>query len=380
MSDAFQPEIDTDPASDPMGDPMWELVARDLAGEGTADESAAVAAWLADRPEDAAILALVKARSARVAQRADITVDTEAALHRVRDLIADETRATLSVSSGSPRARMDAGPVAAARREVGEVRSSGMRRWWTAGAAAAVLVAVVGVAQWRRGASEVAAPINYRTATGVTDTLRLRDGSTVVLAPGSELVVAEGYGRNSRTVTLRGAAFFEVEHDAARPFVVRVNAAEVRDLGTAFSIRTGVSGAVSVAVTHGIVALKPASSTQQAELRAGDHGVLAGGTVTVRRGIVSDDDVAWTRGVLNYRDTPLDEVQSDLQRWYGYTVRVMDPVLARRTLTASFRADSSSQALRVIALAIGADAVVRGDTVFLRTLDAAPDSASIRSP
>jgi transmembrane sensor len=108
--------------------------------------------------------------------------------------------------------------------------------------------------------------------------------------------------------------------------------------------------------------------------------VLAGGTVTVRRGIVSDDDVAWTRGVLNYRDTPLDEVQSDLQRWYGYTVRVMDPVLARRTLTASFRADSSSQALRVIALAIGADAVVRGDTVFLRTLDAAPDSASIRSP
>lgn len=368
MSDAFQPTPDADQAPDPMADPMWPLVVRDLAGETTPEESAAVTAWLADHPEDAAVVALVKARATRHERQADIVVDTEGALHRVTARIAEAHRSALTVSRGGQPARTPA------------LRT---RRWWTMGAAAAALIGIMAVTPWRtlfNPETTSASPRVYRTATGVVDSLRLPDGSTVVLAPGSELTLASGFGNGARTVTLRGAAFFEVEHDVARPFVVRVNDAEVRDLGTAFTIRTGASGAVSVAVTHGIVALRPTASRQQAELRAGDQGMLAAGTVTVRRGVVTTDDVAWTRGLMHYRDTPLDVVQSDLERWYGLTVRMTDPALARRTLTASFRADSSAQAIRLIALAIGADAVVRGDTVLLRPVDASPDVEPARVP
>lgn len=366
---------------------MWGLVARDLAGEATAEESVTVAEWLATRPEDAGLVALVKGHRARIEGRAALTVDTEGALRRVRERIADDRRTTLSVSDGGLPARPHAPRVAATepRTRIGSPIGTRAFPLWriTAAVAAAALVAIVGFSQWRANgggdANEIAS-VTYRTATGITDTLRLPDGSTIILAPGSALTVAAGYGNGARTVALDGAAFFEVEHDEARPFVVRVSNAEVRDLGTAFSVRTGASGAVSVAVTHGIVALQPLSSTQRVELRAGDHGALTGTTVTVSRGVVTEEDVSWTRGVMSYRDTPLDEVQGDLFRWYGKTLRVTDPQLARRTLTASFRADSSAQAIRLIALAIGADAEVRGDTVFLWPLGGPTDSASMRRP
>jgi transmembrane sensor len=129
-----------------------------------------------------------------------------------------------------------------------------------------------------------------------------------------------------------------------------------------------VNGRVSVAVTHGIVALRDttAGSAAPVELRAGDRGVLQAGTVAVARGTVTDEDMAWMRGQLAYRDAPLAEVQADLRRWYGIELRVADSALAQRTLTATFHGDSSAQVVQVIALALGADVVQRGDTIFLQ--------------
>jgi transmembrane sensor len=195
----------------------------------------------------------------------------------------------------------------------------------------------------------------------------------VVLAPGSVLTLAADYGTTTREVTLEGAAYFDVQHDEGHPFTVHTASADIRDIGTAFSVKTAADGEVAVDVTHGIVALSArANAAAPVELRAGDRGVLAQQAVTVRRGTVTADDVAWTRGVLSYRDASLAEVRADLQRWYGLELRIADSVLARRTLTASFRGDSATQLVRVIALALGADVVQHGDTVLLQPQGLSP--------
>jgi transmembrane sensor len=356
MSDEIRPLWSED------ADARWEAIARHVAGESDPAESTAVSAWLAAHPEDAALAALVKARAARAEQRSAVSVDTETALAAVRARMAAPMRAPqLTVErGGAPRTA--AAPTAAHG-------AAPMRRSWrgVAFAAAAGLVAVVGIAQWRGGAS--AAPTEYRTAVGQRDSVRLPDGSTVVLAPGSRLTLAATYGTGPRDVTLEGAAFFEVQHDAAHPFTVHTASADIRDIGTAFTVKT-TDGAVSVAVTHGIVSL--ASNTtaavpaSPAELHAGDRGTINQGAVVVQRGVVTDEDVAWTRGQLAYRDAPLSEVQADLMRWYGIDLRITDSTLARRTLTASFRGDSAAQMIQTIALALGADVVQTGDTVLLQ--------------
>jgi len=330
----------------------WDAISRVVAGESDAVESAAVAQWFATHPEDAALAAIVKAQADRAAMGSVVSVDTERALSVVRSRMTETP--SLTVHRGGAAQSSVAKPAAATRRWRGPVL------------AAAALTAIVGLAQWRGGTT--ATEQVYATPVGQRDSVMLPDGSTVVLAPGSRLTVASGFNNGNRAVTLEGAAFFDVKHDGAHPFVVHSRGAEIRDIGTAFSVKTDANGRVSVAVTHGIVALRDttAGSAGPVELRAGDRGVLQAGTVAVTRGTVTDEDMAWTRGQLAYRDAPLAEVQADLRRWYGIELQVTDAVLAQRTLTASFRGDSAAQVIQVIALALGADVVQRGDTILLQ--------------
>ncbi|WP_309669336.1 FecR domain-containing protein [Gemmatimonas sp.] len=344
MSEEIRPSAASAPETD------WDAISRSVAGESDAVESAAVSQWLAAHPEDAALVALVKARADQAESRSAVSVDTERALAAVRSRIT--ATPSLTVTRG--------GAVKSASATV-------TRRWrGPAFAAAAVLAAMVGIAQWRGG--NATSPQVYATQVGQRDSVKLPDGSTVVLAPGSRLTVASGFNAGNREVTLEGAAYFDVKHDGAHPFVVHSRGAEIRDIGTAFSVNTDVNGRVAVAVTHGIVALRDtaAGSAAPVELRAGDRGVLQAGSVAVARGTVTDEDMAWTRGQLAYRDAPLAEVQADLRRWYGIELQVTDAVLAQRTLTASFRGDSAAQVVQVIALALGADVVQRGDTILLQ--------------
>ncbi len=341
------------PSDASAADADWDAISRVIAGESDAVESAAVAHWLAAHPEDAALAAIVKARANRAATQSMVSVDTERALSAVRSRMMDSP--SLTVSRGGAAQSSVAKPAAAVRRWRGPVL-----------AVAAALTAMVGIAQWRGGTASVEQV--YVTTVGQRDSVTLPDGSTVVLAPGSRLTVASGFKSGNRDVTLEGAAFFEVKHDGAHPFVVHSRGAEIRDIGTAFSVKTDVNGRVSVAVTHGIVALRDTTSGSAApvELHAGDRGVLQAGAVAVARGTVTDEDMAWTRGQLAYRDAPLAEVQADVRRWYGIELQVVDAVLAQRTLTASFRSDSAAQVIRVIALALGAEVVQRGDTILLQ--------------
>ena len=330
----------------PAGQDEWEAVARVLAGESPDDETRRVRRWLDARPADAAFVAAV-ARLAPPASAPATDVDVEAALRRVHD-------------------RLDATDVRPLR-----PRGTPAHRRWPAvlPALAAAAVLLVAALVWR-GARTVDAEVRtVATAVGQRDSLHLSDGSRVVLGPGSRLAVAAGFGDERREVELRGEAFFEVVHDDARPFVVRAGGATVRDVGTAFTVRSADAGDVRVAVTEGVVLLGAASAGEAGGVRleAGDRGVLRpGAPPEVARGAVTEDDLAWTRGRLVFRDASLGEVAAALRRWYGVELRVEDGTLADRHLTADFAGEPVGRVLEVLGLALGATVERRGDAVTLR--------------
>jgi transmembrane sensor len=265
------------------------------------------------------------------------------------------------------------------------------------GALAAGLAAVIVTVVARRGgdasgpevtAGAAGAERRYATAVGQRDSVRLPDGTRVVLGAASTMTVPADYGATTRTVVLDGEAYFHAEHDAVRPFVVRVGPAAVHDLGTAFTVRHGPDvadgrGRVAVTVTEGAVRLAAvdlaptpgpvAARDSGIVLRAGERGVVA--PVPGRRFAAARvdgsatavaDDTAWTSGRLVFRDAPLVEVAGALRRWYGVELRVADPTLARRHLTATFRGEPLPEVLRVVGLALGARVDRRGDTVVVR--------------
>jgi transmembrane sensor len=208
------------------------------------------------------------------------------------------------------------------------------------------------------------------TTVGVRDSVRLPDGTRVILAPASRIAVSPSFGTTSREVTIHGMAWLAVRHDAAAPFTVRAGDAIVRDVGTAFTVRTGdgAPDAVSVTVNEGSVELRGTSANAPAiTLAAGDRGQLAAGQVTAQRGVASDADVAWTRGRLVFRDARLDVVRADLRRWYGIDLQIADPSLAGRRLTATFEDEPIDRVLQVIALALGARVERHDSVAVLRT-------------
>lgn len=352
-----------DQTPDP-ADAAWTAAARAMAGEGTAEEREAFRLEAEAHPGRAELLASLDEALRSLAADARPDVDVEAALAAVmarrdeRPLGAEPSRPVVVIIPPST------------------VRLARWRRAAWRSAAALVMVMLFAVIFWRTRPTPTTpsglwAPM-YTTGVGARETVKLADGSVVQLGPESRLSVDADYGRGERAVRLEGEAWFEVKHDDARPFVVRTRAAEVRDLGTVFTVRTLGSAGTRVAVTEGSVALRTSLGQGEQVLRAGDRGAVAEGAVTVERGVGTEDDVAWTQGRLVFRDAPVPEVADALKRWYGITLVVRDPQLANRHLTASFGTETADQAVAVVAAALGGQLVRRGDTASVVPAGASP--------
>jgi transmembrane sensor len=175
------------------------------------------------------------------------------------------------------------------------------------------------------------------------------DGATVVLGPESVLRISGSYGLRDRTVSLTGHAYFDVTHDAGRPFRVWAGGVLAEDIGTRFDVRAYArDSAMRLVVADGAVAMHP--PRVQADGSAGraaplstvvvTRGMMAtageDGVVRVRSGLPMDGYLSWRDGRLAFDDTPLPEVVAELSRWYDLDIRLGDPRLASKTLTASF--------------------------------------------
>jgi transmembrane sensor len=330
--------------------PDWEAVARYLAGESPAGERDAVQSWLAANPEESRAIAALDDVLDGLALGPESTqgIDVEAALAKVNARRQEAVHKPLGRGLEFPR------------------RS---RVWIPLAAAAALVIAIGAIVARGRSTPEQPTTIAARTFTtrvGGRDSLRLPDGTTVILGPASRLTLAANYGQAERKVELQGEAYFDVVHDPAHAFAISANGATISDIGTSFGVHADSTGTVRVSVKSGSVELK--SATTSTVLKAGDVGTAAPGQVVMaERGAMTDDDLAWTRGTLVFRNATIAEVRDDLRRWYGIELVTADTTLLARHLTATFTAnDSITAVLRNIALSLPATIHRRGDTAVLR--------------
>ena len=219
----------------------------------------------------------------------------------------------------------------------------------TVPAAVAVGVAAVVVLDARR--AEVPLPPRvYETTEAQRAELVLSDGTRVRIAPASRLRIAADYGDERRDVWLDGQAYFDVVHDARRPFTVYAGNASARDLGTTFAVRSYAEDrAVQVVVREGVVALSGVG-----RLVAGDVGRLtAEGAASVRRGADVEEMLGWLDGRHAFTDTPLDQVLLTLHRWYGVEVRLADSALATLPFTGTLDEVPPRAAIDLVAATLG---------------------------
>lgn len=336
--------------------PDWDALARYVSGESTEEEAAEIGRYLDRNPQDRQVLdGLVR------------LVEPAAA----RAIAADEVERALAEA----RRRRDLAGVLpmrpSHRRRKGASRFGSGMPWVSIAAGLTVLLA--GALVWQRAGDRTDRPsvaMTYRSGSGAADSVHLPDGSRVVLAPRSELVVSADYGKTARQVELRGVGYFDVTHDDARPFAVQSGGATIRDVGTIFTVRGDSGGSLRVAVQEGAVLVHRTGTPedQGVLLHEGDLATMdTGHPVVVRRGVVGADDAAWTTGRLVFRDATLSDVASELRRWYGVELQAADSATANRHLTAEFRGESLDQIVSELTLALDAGVERRGDTLVVRS-------------
>ncbi|MFH5834155.1 FecR family protein [Halalkalibaculum sp. DA384] len=252
------------------------------------------------------------------------------------------------------------------------------RAYWIYSAAAAVLLvaALVFVVQQFNAEStlEQEQQITYQeinTVKGQRTSLKLSDGSSVVLNASSTLRIPQDYGRETRTLYLEGEAFFEVEHDENNPFVVISHQTYTKDLGTAFNVTAYDSTQVEVAVEEGLVSLgKMEEDTPQkeiVEITPNKLGILKEvGGLTVSDINDMDQYTGWTRGRLVFNSTPFPEVLDRLERWYDIECIIEEDAeeLSDRTLTATYDNMPMSEVLKVLSISMDVSYSREGRTII----------------
>lgn len=147
----------------------------------------------------------------------------------------------------------------------------------------------------------------------------LNDGTKIYLNSESELKYPVRFTSRTRSVFLKGEAYFEVAHNEKCPFIVNLGDMQVRVLGTSFGVRvyddedimtTLVAGRVNVCRHGEEVALKP--NEQALYSRRQDRMVVR--TVDTRL------FVGWKDGRLIFDNSSLETIFNALSRWYNFQV------------------------------------------------------------
>src|SRR5690554_4819208 len=119
-----------------------------------------------------------------------------------------------------------------------------------------------------------------------------------------------------------------------------------------------------VVVVDGKVAVS--AGGQEVGVGTGQMSIVAEGR---RPAVVDVEDVYplidWLDRSLVFQGTPLRRAADELGRAFGYEVRILDDVLAERTVTAAFTDESFEQVFTILCDVVGAACTIREATATM---------------
>jgi len=201
--------------------------------------------------------------------------------------------------------------------------------------------------------------------------ITLPDGTVVTLNSNSKLNYPKQFSGKFRKVSLEGEGFFEVKHNASKPFVITAGNAQIKVLGTSFNVsaRPG-DKTVEVTVETGKVQVHCQKLAQQHGsdliLVPGEKGVLITARNQLIKSVNTDRNVtAWKTHDLIFKQTPLREVLENLEKVYHTEIQLSDPALNELVLTAHFDNQTIDFILEVIRLTFNLELSAQKGQYFL---------------
>lgn len=195
------------------------------------------------------------------------------------------------------------------------------------------------------GLSQAAYAATLETARGEIRTVRLPDGSQIILDTSSRLRVHFSMGER-RIALEAGRARFGVSADRKRPFRVVVPGGDIVARSTLFDVSL-LGPAPQVTSLEGMVELRGGQGDKVAALPAGQAQSIGG-----RAHGAMAAEAGWVSGMLALEATPLGEAITSINRYNSVQLRLVDPALADLRISGAFRVHDPQGFARAVATSL----------------------------
>lgn len=203
--------------------------------------------------------------------------------------------------------------------------------------------------------------VEHQAPLGVKSVIKLADGSKVLLNSGSMLRYEENFGfTDERILELEGEAYFEVERDSLRPFIVKSYHLSTRALGTSFNISAYPGEAIKVSLVSGKVKVSDETNTSREEILAPGETVVSNASRDSWRKQTFDLErvLAWTRRTIHFENTPITEVIRILENWYGVKITVYNLEKGKQEMSGKFTNQSLKDVLEGLSYSARFDYII----------------------
>lgn len=148
-----------------------------------------------------------------------------------------------------------------------------------------------------------------------------QDGTKVYLNSESKMTYPKQFGLSMRTVAFEGEGYFVVSANAKRPFMVQLDKAEVKVLGTSFNVQAYEEDEnITVTLDEGIINFK-SWTNEQNQMKPGESVMLhkSNGKLTNLEAIDTKPISLWKDDIISFKNASLNDVIKVLNRWYDVT-------------------------------------------------------------
>lgn len=211
---------------------------------------------------------------------------------------------------------------------------------WIRVAAAVSLIAVAcfGVYFYSFVDKEAVSPTASTNITGHQSFIRLPDGSSVVLNTNSTLRYPDSFdGMITREVFLEGEGYFDIQHDPARPFIVRSQNVTTTVLGTSFNVKAFPRDKdVTVTVTRGKVQVSVSDQILGVVTRDHQLTVEKKSVKTDHHVTNSQTAISWMEHDIVFDNVTMEDAMLELRNRFHVNIDLVNTQLRSCRFTATF--------------------------------------------
>ena len=200
----------------------------------------------------------------------------------------------------------------------------------------------------------------FQNDTQVPQIVNLKDGSSVILQPGGELVCSAAYDSTLREVYLTGEGFFEVRKNPAKPFLVYAGEIVTRVVGTSFRIKA-IEGEphIEVFVKTGKVNIREIAAEnrkpgREIALHPNESVSYLRERNLFEKSVTADIPKRAIEYLsFDFVDTPVAEIFQTIEKAYGVTIQYPREALGQCYLSTSLTDEPLLEKLKIICESLG---------------------------